>query len=116
MGNRFSRTACTIALATLLTGFTADCEADVIGHWQLIAEKHAMHIEFKEDGTYVAQTALGEMLGHWELLGPAKIATWSSDEKPKRISEFAIVGEFLIIVGDQGTALRHKRVSPQNTD
>ncbi len=115
-GNRFSRSACAIALVAFLAGYAPDTKADIVGHWQLVDEKHAMSIEFKEDGTYVAQTAVGRRAGRWELVDPSHIATWSNEGKPKRVSEFAIVGNFLIIIGAQGSALKHKRITLENSD
>ena len=82
----------------------------LIGYWQLVDQPFDLQIEFKPNGVYVAQTAMGAMNGRWERLDESHIATWSSENKPKRVTEFTLHGEFLTIIEADGTFLRHRRL------
>ncbi|MCH9675905.1 MAG: hypothetical protein K0U93_30995 [Gammaproteobacteria bacterium] len=99
---------CCFALA-LSSGVThADSLKPLLGKWHMAGEA-PLTIEFKPDGSYVAVSPHGLLVGHWEVTDN-KLATWRSPARPKRLNEFRFDGDSLIITDARGVAHVHNRV------
>ena len=85
-------------------------DTHIIGYWELVEQPFDLTIEFRSDGHYVALTAMGVMTGRWALVDDSHLATWSSENKPQRISEFTLEGATLTIIEPDGSFLKHRRL------
>lgn len=83
----------------------------LVGYWKLIKQPYDLTIEFKPDGTYVALTRMGVMSGHWEIGADSRLSTWSSDSRPKKVSEFVLRASLLVITHSNGEKLTHRRIT-----
>ena len=96
--------------AITVSVWASDPAPGLVGHWQLVEQEHDLTIEFLDNGFYVALTNRGVMTGRWEQLDESRLATWNSKGLPKRVSEFTIDGDILIITDESGVALKHHRM------
>ena len=105
--------ACLVAAVLLLCCPLLPASAqspDIVGYWELVEQPFDLTIEFRADGHYVALTAMGVMTGRWTLVDETHLATWSSENKPQRISEFTLEGATLTIIEPDGSFLKHRRL------
>ena len=89
----------------------------LIGAWRAAG----LVIEFHADGRYEARIAGNNepIQGQWQVVDSKFLLTWSDTARPKRISEFSIRGDYLMVVQSGGRVIVHQRVDatspePQN--
>ena len=99
-----------VLLIPALPSWAGEAVSGLVGHWELVEEKYRITIEFKDNGAYIALTERGVMTGRWEQLDESHVSTWSSDRLPKRVSEFSIDEDTLVITDEGGTGLTHRRI------
>lgn len=99
-----------LAFACLLGACDADPSQALVGRWQIVDEGAQMVIEFRADGTYASAAAGRLMDGQWELVSDHEIATWSRDDRPKRINVFRLEDGELWIEDRTGEHHRHRLV------
>ena len=90
--------------------WASEASSGLVGHWELVDQKYDLTIEFKDNGGYIALTNSGVMTGRWEQLDESRLSTWNSGRIPKRVSEFTIEGDLLIITDESGVRLTHRRI------
>ncbi|MEM7253881.1 MAG: hypothetical protein AAF493_20880 [Pseudomonadota bacterium] len=83
-------------------------EIALVGKWRMVSEP--VTIEFKPDGSYVAVSAQGLLVGRWEVTAENQLATWRSEAWPKRISRFELTQDSLVITDARGTPHAHRRI------
>jgi len=83
----------------------------LVGYWELIEQSHDLTIEFKANGVYIALTPKGVMSGRWEINEDKQLSTWSSDNSPRKVSQFAIEKGLLVITHSSGQKLVHRRIT-----
>lgn len=96
--------------AMTVSVWASDPASELIGYWELVEQDYGLRIEFLDNGAYVALTNRGLMTGRWEQLDESHLATWNRKGLPRRVSEFTIDGDILIITDENGVALKHRRM------
>lgn len=102
--------------AMTVSVWATDPAPGLVGHWQLVEQEYDLTIEFLDNGLYVALTNRGVMTGRWEQLDESRLATWNSKGLPKRVSEFRVDGDILIITNESGARLTHHRMLLREMD
>ena len=90
--------------------WASDATPGLVGHWELIEQQYELKIEFLENGGYIALTKRGVMTGRWEQLDESRLSTWKNKHLPRRVSEFSVDGDVLIITDESGVRLKHRRI------
>lgn len=75
----------------------------------LINQAIALQIQFNEDGTYQAWAPKKSFKGKWAIVDEDHLATWSHDNKPRKVSRFRITGKNLVITDSEGIHHVHQR-------
>lgn len=80
----------------------------LLGAWRAAG----LVIEFHADGRYEARIAGNNesMQGNWQVVDGKFLLTWSDTARPKRISEFSVRGDYLMVVQSGGRVIVHQRV------
>ncbi len=89
---------------------TAQAEPSLIGVWKMYRNKESVFIEFRPDGSYRAMTKQGLSEGNWTQVDKYNIATWVSEDQPRRVNGFRLHRGNLIIISEIGSYQMHKRV------
>lgn len=96
--------------ACLVTGCGSDSAPSIEGRWALQDTGGPVVIEFHADGTYAADTPVGDITGQWKVLDGGRIETWSDGKKPRRANGYRFDDGQLVITDAQGTEHRHSRL------
>lgn len=83
-------------------------EQQLLGAWRAAG----VVIEFHRDGRFEANIAGKNkpVVGQWQIVDGKHLLTWSDSSRPKRINEFSIRGDYLMIVQSAGRVVVHQRV------
>ncbi|MBT6272956.1 MAG: hypothetical protein HOI95_02350 [Chromatiales bacterium] len=88
---------------------SADSTPKIVGRWVLIDQAVALQIQFNPNGTYQAWTPRNSIKGHWALVDDKNLATWTGEDKPRRVNRFNITELNLVITDGAGTHHVHRR-------
>ena len=99
--------------AMTVSVWASDPASELIGYWELVEQDYGLRIEFLDNGAYVALTNRGLMTGRWEQLDESHLATWNRKGLPRRVSEFTIDGDILIITDENGGGAQTSSHAPQ---
>lgn len=101
-----------LLLLVLLGSCARDDPAERLhGRWELEGVPYRLRIEFLPGGEYRAQTSTGHFVGRWAITAPDRLATWSEETgRPPRLSRFSFEDGALVIQGDAGDRLVHRRI------
>lgn len=83
-------------------------EQQLLGTWRATN----LLITFRADGRFEARIAGKKtpVAGRWQVVNRKHLLTWSDDSRPKRINEFSIRGDYLMIMQSAKRVVVHQRV------
>jgi len=90
-------------------------EEQLVGAWRAAG----ILIEFRADGRFRADISGQQkpVMGQWQVVDSKHLLTWSDSSRPKRINEFSIRGDYMMVIQSPGRVVVHQRVEtlPRNS-